>query len=144
MAAGKAVDVSPDGQLEVLALGGGVVRSGEDELLRKAAPGGGVVRIVRANAAVPRPQRYALLERANLGEGIEGVAPSVDFSPDGRHFLAVGYDGTARVWRLDLVALAEAGVLAVASSPNGDRCSTISEQWTVRTWSCLDGGAGPR
>lgn len=136
---GKSIDASPDGTLEVLALGGGVVRGGEEEALRRAAPGGGVVRIVDARSKAPHTERPALLERTNLGDGVEGLAPSVDFSPDGRHFLAVGYDGTARVWALNFVVLGEPGVLGVAISPDGSRCATLNDQWSAAVWSCNEG-----
>lgn len=136
---GQATDVSPDGRLVVMALGGGVVRGGEEDALRNAAPGGGVVRVAAANSEEPLLTRPAFIERANLGEGMEGLAPAVEFSPDGRHFLAVGYDGSARVWPLGVTFLDDNAILDVAITPDGRRCATANSSGTVTIWSCADG-----
>jgi WD40 repeat protein len=69
------------------------------------------------------------------------------FSADGRHLLAAGRDGVARLWRVDggkLQALHElrghrGAITAAAFSPDGRRIVTAGDDHTARIWNVASG-----
>jgi WD40 repeat protein len=107
---GPPSDVSPDGQLRVEARASGDVR------LEDAAT-------------------HTVLEEAtNLGVGLEGSEPSAQFSPDGRTFLTVGYDGTVRVWPVNIMKLADREVMAAAFDSTGRLTATADKRGIATLW----------
>ena len=77
------------------------------------------------------------LER--LGGGVEGAIRGAEFSPDGRSFLTVGYDGGVQIWPLGFTLLGEREAAAGAISEDGGRCVTADLEATAAAWSCASG-----
>ena len=74
-----------------------------------------------------------------LGGGVEGAIRGAEFSPDGRSFLTVGYDGRVQIWPLGFTLLGERAAVAGAISKDGGRCLTADLDVTATVWSCAGG-----
>ena len=74
-----------------------------------------------------------------LGGGVEGAIRGAQFSPDGRSFLTVGYDGRVQIWPLGFTLLGEREAAAGAITEDGGRCLTADLKVTVAVWSCASG-----
>ena len=74
-----------------------------------------------------------------LGGGVEGAIRGAQFSPDGRSFLTVGYDGRVQIWPLGFTLLGGREAAAGAISEDGGRCLTADLEATVAVWSCASG-----
>jgi WD40 repeat protein len=80
-----------------------------------------------------------LIELDRLGGGVEGAIRGAHFSPDGRSFLTVGYDGRVQIWPLGFTLLGAREAAAGAITEDGGRCLTADLEVTVAVWSCASG-----
>src|SRR5262245_61556074 len=118
-----AMALSPDGRLLATAV-------------RPAAPG---------KSALIRLYDFAGGAQIGLLAGRDGDVHGLAFSPDGRHLISGGSDGTATIWDTDArkavhVLKAHRGaVSAVGFSPDGMRAVTASLDHSLRLWRVADG-----
>jgi WD40 repeat protein len=149
---GKLVDVIDTKTDKQISL---ALRSGEYELELKGAPEGLQLNIDRATLTRGK-QTLAKIERVKppaeqVGEvrrfegHTKGASGAVAFSPDGRHVLSGGMDGTCVLWEVATgrevrrFSGHNTPVEDVAFSPDGRQALTASQDQTVRLWDVQTG-----